>query len=202
VNYRLGWGPTHSRPATPRCHAEPTYTDINGHTTSKSIGGNLEILTPPPTRPFTPRPTVEPIGFAQDPQYFTADIPDKHVKILLNDWPYSGKYMVVTLCTKLVVSYNLAVPLDVRHFVFWTRVPIIHPEIVPHKIWEKIEVDGLWGFTGSDSKPSIGPVNTSEDMKELESLVEKARFQTNEFVKANWKEDEWETAWFVNPPVR
>lgn len=35
-----------------------------------------------------------------------------------------------------------------------------------------------------------------------EALVERAGKPVADFVRARWKEDVWETAWFVNPPVR
>ncbi|KAG8904455.1 hypothetical protein FRB99_001715 [Tulasnella sp. 403] len=171
VNVRLGWGPTETRPATPESHANPTYTDPSGRTT----GPTLDLPTPPPTRPFTPS------GF--EPQYFTADIPEKYVKILKNDWPYS-------------------IPVNVKHFVVWTRVPIIHPAIVPTKIWARIERDGLWGFTGSDrvAEPKVIPGEESGD--DVLELVRRAHVEMHKYVLANWPEEEWETAWFVNPPVR
>ena len=108
---------------------------------------------------------------------------------------FSGTFSAPFLCT---------VPLDVKHFVFWTRVPIIHPAIVSPKIWKKVEIDGLWGFTGGapESVANISQeVSGAEESDDVEALIKQARFQTNEYVKANWREDEWETAWFVNPPV-
>lgn len=38
--------------------------------------------------------------------------------------------------------------------------------------------------------------------EEDEALVKKMGEEVNQFVKGRWKESEWETAWFVNPPVR
>ncbi len=37
---------------------------------------------------------------------------------------------------------------------------------------------------------------------EEEALVRRAGEEVNKFVKNRWVESEWETAWFVNPPVR
>jgi hypothetical protein len=34
-----------------------------------------------------------------------------------------------------------------------------------------------------------------------EVLIRKAGGEVHEFVKRRWDESEWETAWFVNPPV-
>ncbi|KIO33003.1 hypothetical protein M407DRAFT_18160 [Tulasnella calospora MUT 4182] len=169
VNVRLGWGPTETRPATPASHANPTYTDVEGHTDSKTLG----LPTPPSTRPLTP--SLNP------PEYFTADIDPKFVKILPNDWPYS-------------------IPTSVKHFVFWTRVPIIHPAIVSPKIWKRIEKDGLWGFTGSDRVAEPRKLPGEEDSEETFQLVWDAHKETHKFVLDNWPEDLWEVAWFVNPP--
>jgi len=171
VNVRLGWGPTATRPATPSAHANPTYTDVDGNTSGASLG----LPTPPPTRPFTPMSDS-----LSAPSWFTADIPADYVKILRNDWPYS-------------------VPSDVKHFVIWTRVPIIHPAIVPPKIWKRIENDGLWGFTGSDRAAEPKSLDDEDDVETLE-LVRRAHQEMHTFVETNWPQDGWETAWFVNPP--
>lgn len=32
-------------------------------------------------------------------------------------------------------------------------------------------------------------------------MVQRAGAEIHEWVKRRWKEDEWEAAWFVNPPV-
>ncbi|GMK53531.1 hypothetical protein CspeluHIS016_0101170 [Cutaneotrichosporon spelunceum] len=51
--------------------------------------------------------------------------------LLPNDWPY-------------------CVPYGVRHYCVWSRVPIAHPVLVNYDrgAWEKIEAEGLGGFTG------------------------------------------------------
>ncbi|BEI83162.1 hypothetical protein CcaverHIS002_0310300 [Cutaneotrichosporon cavernicola] len=51
--------------------------------------------------------------------------------LLPNDWPY-------------------CVPYGVRHYCLWSRVPIAHPVLVDYDrgAWEKIEAEGLGGFTG------------------------------------------------------
>ncbi|KAG8874168.1 hypothetical protein FRB98_008619 [Tulasnella sp. 332] len=173
VNVRLRWAPTETRPATPNSHANPTYTDEQGRTTSATLG---VPMPPTPTRPFTPTNNVD----APIPEYFTADIAPQYVKILKNDWPYS-------------------VPLDVTHYVFWTRVPIIHPAIVPPKIWTRIEQDGLWGFTGSD-RIAVPKTSDGKDDEETTELVKRAHYECTTFVLKNWPPEGFEVAWFVNPP--
>lgn len=44
-------------------------------------------------------------------------------------------------------------------------------------------------------------MRSNKGTEEEEELVKKAGWEVNEFVKRRWKEDRWETAWFVNPPV-
>ena len=82
--------------------------------------------------------------------------------------------------------------------------------------------DGLWGFTGypPDSpppSPSLLPtclpalsdwcvteaslIRTPCGTEEEETAVREAGLEVHKFVIATWKEREWETAWFVNPPV-
>jgi hypothetical protein len=43
----------------------------------------------------------------------------------------------------------------------------------------------------------VSPKGTQEE----EELVKHAGSKVDEFVRRRWVEDEWETAWFVNPPV-
>ena len=111
------------------------------------------------------------------------------------------------------------VPPEVEHSVVWTRQPIFHRAIIPPAIFARIEADGLWGFTGLTSPPpslsslsaslpalaewGIPPdytVNRVEGTREEEELVKGAGAGVHEFVRSKWQEDEWETAWFVNPP--
>ncbi|WVN87413.1 uncharacterized protein L203_102592 [Cryptococcus depauperatus CBS 7841] len=56
--------------------------------------------------------------------------PEKYA-VVPNDWPY-------------------CVPYGVRHFCVWSRVPIAHPKLVNYSSedWDKIEEQGLGGFTG------------------------------------------------------
>lgn len=103
--------------------------------------------------------------------------------------------------------------------MIWTRQPIFHPAIILSSVSERIEADGLWGFTGLTSpppSPSSLPaslpalaewgvpadftVNRICGSPEEEESVRCAGLGVHDFVRSRWPEDEWETAWFVNPP--
>ncbi|KAJ4482328.1 hypothetical protein J3R30DRAFT_2159166 [Lentinula aciculospora] len=131
------------------------------------------------------------------PTYFSSNTPDKYVSIIQNDWPYS----------------------EIEHSLVWTKIPIFHPQIISPAIAPRIEQDGLWGFTGNTSPPP-SPSNlvfclpalaewgvTKDTMivsqkgtEEEEVLVRQAGRHVQEYIQRKWKETEWETAWFVNPP--
>ncbi|KAG7088125.1 hypothetical protein E1B28_012150 [Marasmius oreades] len=146
------------------------------------------------TNPNTPTNSLPP------PQYFTRDVPPEYVSIIQNDWPYS-------------------VPVSVEHTLIWTKLPIYHTDTVAPSINARINQDGIWGFTGHTSPPpspstlplclpALSEWGITEDKmivspkcsEEEEELVRKAGVEVNEFVRKRWDEDEWETAWFVNPP--
>lgn len=133
--------------------------------------------------------------------YFTADISDALISIIMNDWPYS-------------------VPANIEHALIWTVVPILFPDIPP-SIKPRLLQDGLWGFTGlsPDSpppSPSLLPtclpalaewgvtesnlIRSVKGTKEEERAVTDAGAEVHKFVCNRWAEKEWETAWFVNPP--
>lgn len=116
---------------------------------------------------------------------------------------------------------QLAVPPEVEHTLIWTKVPIYHPKIVAESVKSRIDQDGLWGFTGNEGPPpspanlvaSIGALTewgiTLDRMVKSEpptieeaALVERAGSEVHRYVQTRWSESEWETAWFVNPPVR
>jgi hypothetical protein len=103
--------------------------------------------------------------------------------------------------------------------VVWTRQPIINTAIVLPSVSERIEAYGLWGFTGLASPPpspsSLPPslptlaewgvpadytVNRVLGTPEEEELIIRAGAGVHDFVRIRWPEEEWETAWFVNPP--
>lgn len=119
---------------------------------------------------------------------------------MIGPTPVRQQSRITNSCT----HYNDAIPLvptSVKHFVFWTRVPIIHPAIVSPKIWKRIEKDGLWGFTGSDRIAEPRKLPGEEDSEEILQLVRDAHKESHKFVLDKWPEDVWEVAWFVNPPV-
>ena len=102
-------------------------------------------------------------------------------------------------------------------------MPILPPDLPPpseSKISARLHQDGLWGFTGNESPPpspstlpeSLGalsewgitmeklvrsPRGTDEEEREVRKYGE----EIEKFVKRRWDPREWETAWFVNPPV-
>lgn len=44
-------------------------------------------------------------------------------------------------------------------------------------------------------------IRSEKGTEEEEALVRRAGEEVNNFVKKRWAEADWETAWFVNPPV-
>ena len=112
------------------------------------------------------------------------------------------------------------VPTEVEHTLVWTKVPIYHPDLVAESIQSRIDQDGLWGFTGNDSPPP-SPSNLPSCLPSLSewgitidkmirsqlptpeeaALIDRAGREVHRYVKNRWSESEWETAWFVNPPV-
>ena len=111
-------------------------------------------------------------------------------------------------------------PTEVEHTLVWTKVPIYHPDLVAGSIQSRIDQDGLWGFTGNDSPPP-SPSNLPSCLPSLSewgitidkmirsqlptpeeaALIDRAGREVHRYVKNRWSESEWETAWFVNPPV-
>jgi len=143
---------------------------------------------------------LPPIPLGTKP-YFTADIPLQLVSIIMNDWPYS-------------------VPSFIEHYLIWAVLPILPPNL-PLLIKPRLLQDGLWGFTGYpvDSPPPSPSqllaclpalsdwgvtegslIRSARGTKEEETAVREAGSEVHKFVVATWKEEEWETAWFVNPP--
>ncbi|KZW00902.1 hypothetical protein EXIGLDRAFT_638758 [Exidia glandulosa HHB12029] len=128
-------------------------------------------------------------------EFFSASSAGDLWKILPNDWPYS-------------------VPPEIEHALVWTRLPIIDPSRVPPHIRPRIDVCGIWGFTGGAhlellQAPPLGPeaqarvdkwLGTGDEAAEVREAVRVAGEEVGAFVRAHWPEDEWETAWFVNPP--
>ena len=101
-------------------------------------------------------------------------------------------------------------------------LPILPPNLPPI-IKPRLLQDGLWGFTGypTDSLPpspskllaclpalsdwgitESSLIRSARGTEEEETAVKAAGSEVHKFVVATWREQEWETAWFVNPPVR
>lgn len=156
------------------------------------------------------------------PAYFSWETPRRFLSIIQNDWPYSGKSFCQS-CTTLTIPNPFLcfiVPPEIEHTLIWTKVPIYHSDLVEDSVKPRIDQDGLWGFTGNDDPPpspsnlqsclpSLSEWGITED-KMIKSepptpaqavLIEKAGKEVHRYVKNRWLESEWETAWFVNPPV-
>lgn len=112
------------------------------------------------------------------------------------------------------------VPLNVEHSLVWTKLPIYHPLLLADSIKARIDQDGMWGFTGSGGPPEmpedfaswlstvsewgVSPdtmIRSAPPTEDEFTLLKKAAAPVQEFVNSLWVEDEWEAAWFVNPPV-
>lgn len=57
---------------------------------------------------------------------------------------------------------------------------------------------GVFGFTGAASSSTDGEQTSSGDANE--GRPGEVGFELGTFVRERWTEDEWETAWFMNPP--
>jgi hypothetical protein len=112
------------------------------------------------------------------------------------------------------------VPPNVEHSLIWTWLPILHSSIVPEQVVTRLERDGLCGFTGTTSPPPSSStlpsclpalsewgitmeklVRSPKGTQAEDEMVKRAGREIHEFVRNRWVEQEWETAWFVNPPV-
>lgn len=210
LNYRLQWG------------KEDTITLLRS-SLEESVDAEgpaevpEELLDPKVPKKLPPLPP-------NAPPYFKADMPREMYCITMNDWPYSG---TPPFCPRTAApppfADSLAVPPEVEHSLIWSRVPILPPDLPPpseSKLSARLHQDGLWGFTGSESPPpspstlpeSLGAlaewgitmdklVRSPRGSDEEEREIRKYGEEIEKFVKRRWNEREWETAWFVNPPV-
>lgn len=208
LNYRLQWGQPDTlsvlRSSLDERHAQAP-TNGTAPSPDPKTPGKL-----PPLPPNAPR-------------YFRADIPPELLSITMNDWPYSGMWTQPTSHIPIPILIKRTVPADVEHSLIWSRVPIFPPDLPPPSaspISARLHQDGLWGFTGTDSpppSPSTLPaclpaladwgvtmeklVRSPRGTAEEECAVKRYGEEIETFVKRRWNEREWETAWFVNPPV-
>lgn len=88
VNVRLGWGPAASRASSPSQYTKPTFASTNINTGANGLEPPKNVAV----RPITP-------SVHGDKEWFTADIDDGLVKILPNDWPYSGMSYIAFIFT-------------------------------------------------------------------------------------------------------
>ncbi|KAF9046083.1 hypothetical protein BJ165DRAFT_1414889 [Panaeolus papilionaceus] len=177
TNHRLRWGERDTSSLLTSSLEEPARPEPTDN--EPSSNGS-------PTRPHPP--------------YFCWETPEQLISIIQNDWPYS-------------------VPPEIEHTLIWTKAPIYHPELVHPSIKARVNQDGLWGFTGLDSpppSPSLLPtflpalaewgitkdnmITSAPPSPEEAELLRCAASEVHRYVQNRWKEDEWETAWFVNPP--
>lgn len=71
-------------------------------------------------------------------------------------------------------------------FLQWTQLPLIPSD----QLTPSINNIGVYGFSGGPSSPSDPPPGQPGDVQ----------YELARFVKNRWKEEEWETTWFMNPP--
>jgi hypothetical protein len=87
------------------------------------------------------------------------------------------------------------VPCNVGHYLIWSRVPFLNVASIDARPLELYQTLGLWGFTGIMSEP---PSHISDaDRRAMRGASE----HLHTFIVERFPEDEWETAWIVNPPV-
>ncbi|KAF9468636.1 hypothetical protein BDZ94DRAFT_1287112 [Collybia nuda] len=189
MNYRLQWGKRDNLSLLPSTldigeTDEPEVISTTDHKINSCHGIPRDL-------PALPDDT---------PPYFTANTQSKFISIIQNDWPYS-------------------VPPEIEHTLVWTQVPVFHEDLIDESISSRIVQDGLWGFTGNTTpppSPSTLPtclpaladwgitidklVRSEKGSVTEEELVRRAGQEVHNFVRRRWSEDEWETAWFVNPP--
>lgn len=132
---------------------------------------------------------------------------------------------VCLIASSIPVTYALrlghhAVPPEIEHSLVWTKLAIMHPSLIDPSIAARVDQDGLWGFTGETSPPP-SPSAVADSLPALaewgvtmEKLIRSPRPSADEqvhlaracgevdtYIRRRWEEAEWETAWFVNPPV-
>ena len=181
MNVRLGWGPN-----TPP-------------TTTASPSSSVPSLA---LNPDTPQRLVS--GREPGPQYFTSTPSPNDVKIIFNDWPYSGMTFIIRLSQR--IHEKIQVPPEISHYLVWSRLPIVHSALVHPSVKSQIDRDGLWGFTGGSHDNNVADDGMYTDVApgtspSARSHILAASHHVHQFVLARWPEDEWEVAWFVNPPV-
>ena len=201
LNYRLLWGQPDAI-AILRSSLDPTPDPSDAPPKPKSPG---ELPPIPPDAPT----------------HFTADTPAELYFIAMNDWPYSGESSPHALSESSLCSS--IVPPEIEHSLIWTRLPIFPPTLPPPSetaLSARLHQDGLWGFTGNDApppSPSLLPeclpalaewgitmdklIRSSRGSDEEEAQVRAYGEEIATFIRRRWVEREWETAWFVNPPV-
>lgn len=113
------------------------------------------------------------------------------LRVFLN---YQYQSFFLLMFDGLTPPYGDTVPEGVSHYVVWSRLPLVHTDIIPPEVWDRVQFDGLWGFVGSETRLK----NDGPDAP----LLKAAAKEIDTFIRNLWVESEWESAWFMNPPVR
>jgi hypothetical protein len=76
----------------------------------------------------------------------------------------------------------------------WTQLPLVPAS----QLTPELNEIGVFGFTGAsplaDGEPTA-PADVADEGRPGD-----VGFELGTFVRERWTEDEWETAWFMNPP--
>ncbi|CBQ71934.1 conserved hypothetical protein [Sporisorium reilianum SRZ2] len=117
--------------------------------------------------------------------------PGRDCEVLVNDWPYS-------------------VPRDVTHYVVWSCLPILHPDLVPHSAvkqtaWSIIAKRGLCAtLTPTPRFPPLENLTSAhleDDTKlQLHQALQNACTDLIAFIRTHWDLRKCEVAFFANPP--
>ncbi|TKY87118.1 hypothetical protein EX895_003795 [Sporisorium graminicola] len=125
-------------------------------------------------------------------------VPGLDCQILVNDWPYS-------------------VPRDVTHYVVWSHLPILHPDLVAHarpqtaqRAWSIIAKRGLCATLSPTASPRaafppLDNLTSTSDLVEQEQVdlhntLRSACAPLIEFIACHWNTARSEVAFFANPP--
>ncbi|PWN52770.1 hypothetical protein IE53DRAFT_311455 [Violaceomyces palustris] len=119
-------------------------------------------------------------------------IKGKDCEILRNDWPYS-------------------VPREVEHFVVWSKLPILHPDLIPERFLSGVEKDEVWEYMrGKGLSGTIKRVDNDEckskihvctpQQGDLTAAIKEASKEIVDFSIKYWDLNRCEIAFFANPP--
>lgn len=192
----------------------------------------LSLLKSQLEEPARPTKGLEEQSSSESKTYFTADIDPELISIIQNDWPYSGisstLRKLVTSFHDVLVPLEVEHSLVWTKLPILPPPSLLIPSIAESLSPELREIisarlaqDGLWGFTGSIEPPpspsllpqSLGALSewgitmdklvvSARGAEDEELAIKRSGAEVQAFVANRWSEREWETCWFVNPPVR